>query len=81
MGSGLIVSMDDRGRILIPKEIRGKVKTRLFTVELVEDTIVLKPIANEVLELAGRFKDLLAHKSIEELEENQEEFLRKSGRI
>jgi len=77
----LTVRLSTKGQVVIPKEIRGKVKTRLFTVELVDDAIVLKPIANEVLELAGQFKDLLEHKSIEELEETQEEFLRKTGRI
>ena len=81
VGSGLIVSMDDRGRVLIPKEIRRKVKTKLFTVELIEGSIVLKPLTSEILELAGKFKDLLEHRSMDELEEIQEEFLRKTGRI
>ena len=60
VGYGLVVSMDDRGGILIPKDIRRKVKTKLFTIELMDDgTIMLKPIASEVLKLASRFKGLL----------------------
>jgi len=68
--------MDDRGRILIPKDIRRRVKTKLFTVELMSDgSIVLKPIANEVLELAGKFRGLLKYRDVEELEEKQEEYV------
>ena len=60
MGSGLIVSMDDRGSVLIPKDIRRRVKAKLFTIELMSDgSIVLKQIASEILELAGEFKDIL----------------------
>jgi len=32
--------MDDRGRILIPKDIRRELRTKLFTIELMEDNIV-----------------------------------------
>jgi len=79
--SGLVVSMDDRGRIPIPKDIRRKVKTKLFTIELMSDgSIVLKPAASEVLELAGKFKDLLEYKDMEELEEKQEEFMKRERR-
>ena len=82
MSNGLVVSMDDRGRILIPKDIRKRVKTKLFTVELMGDgTIVLKPIAGEILELAGKFKGLLKYKSMEELEEKQEEYVKRERGI
>ena len=82
MGCGLVVSMDDRGRILIPKDVRRKVRTKLFTLELMDDgTIVLKPVASEVLGLAGRFKGLVKYGSLEELEEKQEEFVRKGRRV
>jgi bifunctional DNA-binding transcriptional regulator/antitoxin component of YhaV-PrlF toxin-antitoxin module len=74
--------MDDRGRILIPRDIRRKIKSKLFIIELRSDgSIVLKPIANEVLELAGKFKGLLKYKSIEELEEKQEEYVRRERGI
>ncbi len=82
MGSGLIVSMDDRGRVPIPKDIRRRVKAKLFTIELTSDgSIVLKPIASEVLELAGKFKDLLKYEDIEELEENQEMLIKRERGI
>ena len=76
VGNKFVVSMDDRGRILIPKDIRRRVKTKLFTVELTSDgSILLKPIANEVLELAGKFRGLLKYRDVEELEEKQEEYV------
>jgi len=82
VGCGLVVSMDDRGRILIPKDVRRKVRAKLFTLELMDDgTIVLKPVAGEVLGLAGRFKGLVKYRSLEELEEKQEEFVRKERRV
>ena len=82
VGCGLVVSMDDRGRILIPKDIRRKVRTKLFTLELMDDgTIVLKPIASEVLGLAGKFKGMLKYRSFEDLEERQERFVRKERRV
>ena len=82
VGDGLIVSMDDRGRVLIPKDIRRKIKTKFFTVELMDGgSIVLRPIANDVLKLADKFKDLIKYRNIEELEEKQEEHIRKKRGI
>ena len=82
VGSRFIVSMDDRGRILIPRDIRRRVRAKFFTIELMDDyTIVLKPITNDVLELAGKFKNLLKYEDMEELEEKQEEFVRRERGI
>ena len=80
MGNEFVVSMDDRGRILIPKDIRRRIKAKLFTIELTDNnSIVLKPIVSEVFELAGKFKGLLKYRSIEELEEKQEEYVKREG--
>ena len=74
--------MDDRGRILIPRDVRRRVKSRFFILELKGDgSIVLKPVASEVLGLAGRFRGLIKYESIEELEERQEEFVRGERRL
>jgi len=78
MGSGIIVSMDDHGRILIPANIRKKIKVKVFSLELRDDgSTLLKPPVNEVLELAGKFKRLLKYNELEELEEVQEKYLLK----
>lgn len=78
MGSGIIVSMDDHGRILIPANIRKKIKVKVFSLELRDDgSILLKPPVNEVLELTGKFKRLLKYNELEELKEVQEKYLLK----
>ena len=40
----VMVRMDRQGRIVIPAEIRRKVKARVFLVELSGGNIVLKPV-------------------------------------
>jgi len=78
VGRGNIVVMDDRGRILIPSDVRRRVGTRLFVLEVLGDgSIVLRPVTREVLGLAGRFEGLVEYGDIEELEERQEELVKK----
>ncbi len=40
----MVVRMDKQGRILIPAKVRREVGARLFTLEIVEGEIRLKPI-------------------------------------
>lgn len=40
----MVVKMDQQGRILIPANIRKKLETRLFILEVVGEEIRLKPI-------------------------------------
>jgi bifunctional DNA-binding transcriptional regulator/antitoxin component of YhaV-PrlF toxin-antitoxin module len=50
MGVGDKVSMDERGRITIPSEIRNKMERREFDIRLVDrDTIILKAVDDEDL--------------------------------
>ena len=45
IGVRVTVIMDDRGRILIPVEIRRKIGSRAFSVEVVDmDTIILRAV-------------------------------------
>jgi len=44
-----IVKMDKQGRILIPIEIRKKISSRVFIVNISNDEIVLKPIKDTKL--------------------------------
>lgn len=39
-----IVRMDKQGRILIPANVRRKLRTNLFSLEVVENELRLKPI-------------------------------------
>jgi len=68
-----IVSLDSRGRITIPKEIRSKLKSKKFLVVLDGENIVLIPIP-DVEKLKGSLK---IPWSIEELEEAGEKFVTK----
>jgi AbrB family looped-hinge helix DNA binding protein len=51
-----IVKMDKQGRILIPASIRRKFETNLFSLEVVEDELRLKPV--KVLRLSELFDSI-----------------------
>ncbi len=77
-----VVEMDDRGRILIPSPIRRRLKSRLFKVKLLsEGALLLRPVEGEVEGLGGKYRGVVRAQSFEELEEDQEEFLRREGRV
>jgi bifunctional DNA-binding transcriptional regulator/antitoxin component of YhaV-PrlF toxin-antitoxin module len=81
VGKMSIVRMDDKGRILIPKELRKRSKNRIFIAKLDEDgTIILEPADKRVEELGGKYRDLIG-KKMEEIEEAEEELLRKERGI
>lgn len=48
--------MDKQGRILIPASIRRKFETNLFSLEVVEDELRLKPV--KVLRLSELFDSI-----------------------
>lgn len=64
-----LVSMDDRGRVTLPSEMRSKIDSKRFIAYLDDDTIRLIPIPNPS-EVKGSIK---IPWSIEELEEAGEE--------
>ncbi len=51
-----IVKMDKQGRLIIPADIRRKLKTNLFLLELSEGNIILKPL--EPLSLTSLFDSI-----------------------
>jgi len=58
MGMGETVKVDDRGRILIPAEIRRKIGNKVFSVEMTDkDTIVLRAVKDRGA-LADRIKSI-----------------------
>lgn len=67
-----VIEYDKKGRMVIPKEIRDKIKTNRFLVELFEGEIRLVPIP-PVDSLRGKYR---LGKSIEEIEEDQEKYLK-----
>ena len=58
MGVGETVNVDDRGRILIPADIRRKIGNRAFSVEMADkDTIILRAVKDQGA-LADRIRNL-----------------------
>ncbi|RLG52038.1 MAG: AbrB/MazE/SpoVT family DNA-binding domain-containing protein [Thermoproteota archaeon] len=77
-----LVYMDEKGRILIPKELRERSGYRVFKARVMGDgAIVLEPLGAAVRKLGGKYRGLLKADSMEELEEVEEEYLRREGRI
>ncbi|QKR00798.1 AbrB/MazE/SpoVT family DNA-binding domain-containing protein [Metallosphaera tengchongensis] len=69
-----IVTMDERGRITIPKEIRDAMKTKKLKVKLEGQNIVLEPVIEDVDKYYGFFRkdigdidvDKVLHESLSE---------------
>jgi len=81
MGKMSIVRMDDKGRVLIPKELRKRSKNRIFIAKLNEDgAIILEPVDKRVEELGGKYRNLIG-KKMEEIEKAEEELLRRERGI
>ena len=68
-----IVEADEKGRILLPIEMRRKLKSRRFKVTAKGVKIELESIA-DVLELKGKYREVIASEW-EELEEKGEELV------
>jgi bifunctional DNA-binding transcriptional regulator/antitoxin component of YhaV-PrlF toxin-antitoxin module len=81
VGKMSIVRMDDKGRVLIPKELRKRSKNRIFIAKIDEDgAIILEPVDKRVEELGGKYRNLI-RKKMEEIEEAEEELLRRERGI
>ncbi|MDG6988655.1 MAG: AbrB family transcriptional regulator [Nitrososphaerota archaeon] len=65
-----IVEFDDKGRVLIPAEIRRKIRGRRFKVSTRGDVVELEPLAT-LAELRGKYRHLIKS-DWEALEEKSE---------
>jgi len=72
-----IVEADEKGRILLPIEVRRKFNARRFEVTAKGEEIVLKPVAR-LEELKGKYREIIKA-DWEELEEKGEALV-ESGR-
>ncbi|WP_373468865.1 AbrB/MazE/SpoVT family DNA-binding domain-containing protein [Acidianus infernus] len=62
MGKEFILTIDDRGRITIPKEVREVIKSRKLKLRVEDSKIVLEPIVVDVDKYYGIFrKDFIRH--------------------
>jgi bifunctional DNA-binding transcriptional regulator/antitoxin component of YhaV-PrlF toxin-antitoxin module len=70
-----VVELDDKGRVLIPAEIRRRVKATRFKVSVRGNVVELEPL-DRVESLRGKYRDVIRH-DWEELEEMGEEYVTK----
>jgi len=76
-----VVRMDDKGRVLIPRDLRRRSVSRIFVARIDDNgTIILEPVDRKVEALGGKYKGLIRRK-MEEIEEAEEELLRRERRI
>jgi AbrB family looped-hinge helix DNA binding protein len=75
---GIEVSLDARGRLLLPSEIREELGTKRFILNRRDDIIELEPIP-EPDSVRGKYSGLI-EKNISRVEEDQERFLRAGKR-
>jgi len=69
----MLVSLDDRGRLTLPYEIRKKVKTQKFILSMEGESITIIPVP----EPHAAKNSIKIPYSIEELEESQENYVLK----
>ncbi len=74
----VVIEADEKGRILLPAEIRRRFKTRRFKVTPKGNRVELEPLKG-VAELKGKYRHLIKSEW-EELEERAEELVSKGRR-
>ncbi len=68
-----VVEMDEKGRILLPREMRKNIRSRRFEVSSEKDVIKLVPLP-DVESLRGKYRKLIKY-DWNELEERAERFV------
>ncbi|WP_246252945.1 AbrB/MazE/SpoVT family DNA-binding domain-containing protein [Acidianus brierleyi] len=63
----LIITMDERGRVTIPKEIREKIKTKKLRLKIEGDKIILEPVNPDIEKYYGIFKNNVGNVDIDEV--------------
>jgi bifunctional DNA-binding transcriptional regulator/antitoxin component of YhaV-PrlF toxin-antitoxin module len=71
VGMSVVVESDERGRILLPSEMRRKFKTRRFKITAKKNHLVLEPL-KDIAQLNQKYKNLIKS-DWEVLEEEGEE--------
>ncbi len=73
-----VVQTDKKGRLLLPSEIRKKVKARRFKVAIKKNTIELQPLP-DLRVLKGKYRSLIKNEW-EELEERAQKLVSEGKR-
>ncbi|MUM65877.1 AbrB family transcriptional regulator [Acidianus infernus] len=67
MGKEFILTIDDRGRITIPKEVRELIKSKKLKLRVEDSKIVLEPIVVDVDKYYGIFRKDLGDVDVDNL--------------
>ena len=73
-----VVQADSKGRILLPLEVRRRLRSRRFELKLEGDEVVLRALT-DFRELKGKYRHLIKG-TIEQLEEAGERIVREGRR-
>ena len=66
MGKEYVVTIDERGRLTIPKEVRAQIRAKKLRLRVEGERLVLEPVAEDVDKYYGVFrKDLLGDVDID----------------
>lgn len=70
------VELDRKGRVIIPSQVRKKVRARRFELSVVGDSKIVMESLQSPEMVRGKYKGLFKGKSIAQVEEDQERFIR-----
>ena len=70
------VELDRKGRVIIPSQVRKKVRARRFELTVENNSKIVMESLPGPEAVRGKYKGLFKGKSIEQVEEDQERFIR-----
>lgn len=76
----LQVEIDRKGRVLIPSQIRNKVRSRRFEVKVKDSSTIIMEGLPDSETVRGKYKGIFKGKNMSEIEETQERFMTKLRR-
>jgi len=75
----LQVEIDRKGRVLLPSEVRKRMRTRRFELRVEDNSVIMEGLPDPE-SVRGKYKGLLKGKSISRIEEDQERFVSQNKR-
>ena len=67
MGKEFVVTIDERGRITLPKEVRALIKAKKLRLRVEGERLVLEPVAEDVDKYYGVFKKDLEDADVDKI--------------
>ena len=67
MGKEYVVTIDDKGRLTIPKEVRTQIKAKKLRLRVEGERLVLEPVTEDVDKYYGVFKKDLGDVDVDKI--------------